>query len=181
MGISEGNRLPGRGTSMGKGPEVGPCLACWMLELSEQGETRVVASRAGGLSRVLEWIRADLSATPPPFPGGGAVGSGAPGHRGVGGGGVETAPRVSHHDGAEPAKDAGGRAGCRGPAEAGQRLRGAGPGGRDPAAGEVGASIPRGRGGVGGEGGQGSVLSIAVSACLLLSGFYLLPSWFDSI
>lgn len=105
-----------------------------------------MASQAVRLSQVLEWSQADLCAISPSFPGDGIVGSGAPWHSGISGGGIETAPGFSHHDGTEPAKDAGGRAGCRGPAEAGQYLWGAGPGGCDPAVGEVGSSVPRGRG-----------------------------------
>lgn len=56
-----------------KGPEVGSCLACSMLERSEQGGAQREASQAGSVSQVLEWSRADLSAPPPP-PGGGTVG-----------------------------------------------------------------------------------------------------------
>ena len=107
----------------------------------------MTARQAGGVSRALGWHRADLKITPPPFPGGGTVRAGSARHRGVGGGGIETAPEFSDHDGAEPAEDAGGRTGCREPAEAGQCLRGAGPGGRGSAAGEVGPSEPRGIGG----------------------------------
>ena len=63
MGISERRDQPGRGTSMGKGPEVGSCLACWMLEHSEQGGG--ARWQASPRSRT-EWSRAHLSTTPPP-------------------------------------------------------------------------------------------------------------------
>lgn len=122
-------------------PRGGTMTACPMLEARGR---RVVVSQAGHLSQVLEWSWADLWATPFPSPGDNTVEPGAPGHSGVSGGGVETAPGLSHHDGAEPAKNAGGRAGCRGPAEAGEHLRGAGPGGRDPAAGKVSPPLPQG-------------------------------------
>lgn len=51
---------------MRKGPEVGSCLACSMLERSEQGGAQREASQAGSVSQVLDRSRADLSAPPTP-------------------------------------------------------------------------------------------------------------------
>lgn len=132
---------------MSKGPGWGGTIPD-VCDARSKREESGVGTQVGLLSQVLEWGWGGDLTCAPPFPGVGTVAPGAPGHSGVGGGGVETTPGFSHHNGAEPAEDARGGAGGGGPAEAGQRLRGAGPGGCDQAVGEVGPSVPGARGGV---------------------------------